>query len=51
MCLWEAGLFRSFWFYGDVVVSRETWEFVWDDLLGLVVVVLRGWDRVALVVG
>ena len=20
-----AGLFRSFWFYGDVVVSRETW--------------------------
>ena len=37
--------------YRGVGVSRGTWEFVWDDLLGLVVVVLRGWDRVALVVG
>ena len=31
MCLWEAGLFRSFWFYGDVLVSRGTWVrmYVW----------------------
>ena len=51
MCLWEAGLFRSFWFYGDVVVSRETQGGGLFLLLGLVVVGLRGWDRVALVVG
>ena len=31
-CLWEAGLFRSFWFYGDVVVSRGTWAMLVKEI-------------------
>ena len=30
--LWEAGLFRSFWFYGDVVVSRGTWAMLVKEI-------------------
>ncbi len=32
VCLWEAGLFRSFWFYGDVVVSRGTWAMLVKEI-------------------
>ena len=27
-----AGLFRSFWFYGDVVVSRGTWAMLVKEI-------------------
>lgn len=32
VCLWEAGLFRSFWFYDDVVVSRGTWAMLVKEI-------------------
>ena len=41
-----AGLFRSFWFYGDVVVSRETRRFYNNPIVlreTLVVFVVGGW--------
>ena len=32
VCLWEAGLFYSFWFYGGVVVSHGTWAMLVKEI-------------------